>query len=110
MAPRYQFCEVLSIFTAGHLFPLQSSLSLTEAMRTDFSSYAFEHIMMIGQVIFPLICTRHGRECRNWILCNMKCSPNPSPERGTDTLWEIAHVPHSPRPAVAAKTKPTRHR
>lgn len=72
MAPRYQFYEVLSIFTVGHLFPLQISLRLTELIRMDFFIYAFEHIMMIGQVIFPLICRRRDRECRNVIACNTK--------------------------------------
>lgn len=51
MAPRYQFYKVLSIFALGHLFPLQISLRLTELIRMDFSIYAFERIMMIGQVI-----------------------------------------------------------
>lgn len=72
MAPRHQFCKVLSIFAVRHLFPLQISLRLTELIHMDFSIYAFERIMMIGQFIFLLICRRCERECRNFILCNIK--------------------------------------
>lgn len=74
MAPRYQFCKVLYIFTVGHLFPLQVSLRLTELIHIDFSVCASEHIMMIGQVIFPLICTISDKECRNFVYMSYRAT------------------------------------
>lgn len=84
-------------FTVGHLFPLQISLRLTEPIRMDFSSHAFERIMMIGHLIFPLICTRPDTGCRNFILCDIKCFSKSQHMKETGALipWKspMSHIP-----------------